>query len=504
MRRVPLLLTALALLAPALLLLDGAPAGAEAVASYRFLPAQVFGAVAVGMPDERTVQVQHLDPATQAWDAPSTVYRTRRHVTCGGIEGRASAGGVALVVECDAPYYEDEAPVHSVALLSRDGRRWSHETLPGEAYRAPAISPSGTYGAWLAGATGEYVEWSATGGFAAPAQTTYRYDQGNETVVADDTGTVTVVGPESGGPRGRGECVVGIHSRDLAGARTHTQVTGVDAGCTESDYENVDALTVLGGGDERATQFTLARGSVGAPWAVTRGAPADAPGLVPWGTNPQRIQTHYLYSTRPGSPIVAIGSEDRHHVMAQVFDQATWTWGPQTQLYTGSRRCDEGYLDLPTSALYLDVLKCGIGYIAMVSRDAATWTVRDIHRNPVATTDRGVALPGRSGTTVVRPDGVEEFPVTTAGPCDVLVAGRTGELVRLHGRRGGWPTKVQVSTGGRFTTVSRVRRVNDACRGALVYPSFVSLDGRHTARDGQFVLRGDTWRFVYLRGGTVD
>ncbi|MDX6372735.1 MAG: hypothetical protein QOD98_1723, partial [Nocardioidaceae bacterium] len=384
MRRVSVAVFVLALVAPVLLLLDGSPAQAQGLASYRFLTAEVFGSVAVGMPDERTVRVQHFDAATQSWDAPSTVYRSRGRVTCGAIEGRSSSPtgpGVALLVECDTPYAEDQAPAHSIALVSRDGRTWSHRRLPGEAYRAPAISPSATYAAWLAGANGEYVEWSAAGGFLAPAQTSYHYDQGMETPVVDDTGTVTVIGPEETG----GACVVGIHTRDLAGAGTHTTLPE-DPGCTEGDFENVDALTVLAGGSERATQFTLARNAVGAPWAVTRAAPADAPGLVRWGTNPKRIQTHFLYSARPGSAMVAIGSEDRHHVMAQVFDQATWTWGSQTQLYSGTRRCDEsydaGYVDLPTSVLYVDVLKCGIGHIALVSRDAATWTVRDVHRNP--------------------------------------------------------------------------------------------------------------------------
>ena len=316
--------------------------------------------------------------------------------------------------------------------------------------------------------------------------------------MVDDTGTVTVIGPEESGAA----CVVGVHTRDIAGALTHTTVP-VDPGCTEGEFENVDALTVLAGGSERATQFTLSRSPVGAPWAVTRPAPADAPGLVRWGTNPKRIQTHYLYSTLPGSTIVAVGSEERHHVMAQVFDQATWTWGPPAQLYTASRRCDEsynvGYMDLPESSLYVDVLKCGLGYVALVSRDAVSWTVRDIHRNPFAVTERGVALPGRHGTTVVRPDGVQEFPVTADGPCDVVVAGRPGELVRLHGKRGGWPTQVQVSWGGRFRTVSHAARVPDACRRATVYPDHIFLDGRHTGRDGQFVLRDGTWRFVYLR-----
>jgi hypothetical protein len=497
MKRPRVVAALIALLASPLVLIGGTPAQAVPVASYRFLPARVFGTVAVGMPDPRTVQVQHLDPATGSWDAPATIYHARGRVTCGAIDGRASSPtgpGVVLLLECDKPYYDDQAPAHSVAVVSRDGRSWSHRKLPGEAYRDPAISPSATYAAWLAGPSGGYVEWSAASGFGRPARTSYRYDQGMETPVVDDTGTVTVVGPEVS----PGGCVVGIHARTLSGVPSHTTLP-VDPGCTEGDFENVDALTVLGGGTERATQFTVARGAVGAAWGVTRVAPADAPGLERWGTNPKRIQTHYVYSTRPGSTIVAVGSEERHHVMAQVFDQDSWTWSPPTELYAATRRCDEGYFDQPASALYVDVLKCGIGYVALVSADGTSWTVRDIHRNPFAVTDRGVALPGRAATTVVRPDGVQEFPVAADGPCDVLVPGRAGELVRLHGRRGSWPTRVQVSTGGRFHTVSRARRVADVCRGALVHPGYVSLDGRHTARDGQFVLRGGTWRFVYLR-----
>ena len=272
------LVLVLTLLAPVLLLLGGSPATAQGLAPYAFLPAQVFGAVAVGMPDDRTVQVQHYDAATRTWDAPTTLYRTRGRVTCGAIDGRASSPtgpGVALLVECDAPYYEDQAPVHSVAFVSRDGFGWSHRRLGGEAYQAPAISPSATYAAWLVGGIGEYVEWSATTGFAKPARTSYRYDSGGETPVVDDTGTVTVIGPE---PNGR-QCVVGVHARDLAGGTSHA-VVPVDPGCTEGYLENVDALTVLGGGSERATQFTLGRTSVGAPWSLTRVPPADAPGRV--------------------------------------------------------------------------------------------------------------------------------------------------------------------------------------------------------------------------------
>jgi hypothetical protein len=57
---------------------------------------------------------------------------------------------------------------------------------------------------------------------------------------------------------------------------------------------------------------------------------------------------------------------------------------------------------------------------------------------------------------------------------------------------------VQVSTGGRARTVSRARKVHDVCRQVLVYDlGRISLDGRHLAKQGRLVLRGDTWRFVY-------
>jgi hypothetical protein len=504
MRRVSVLVSVLALLAP-VLLLDGSPATAAGLATYRFLPAQVFGPVAIGMSDPRTVRVQHLDPATGEWDAPSTLVHTRGRVTCGAIDGRASAGGVAVLVECDTPYYEDQAPVRSIALVSRDGRSWSRTTLPGEAYRAPAVSPSGTYAVWLVGGTGEYVEWSATTGFAKPVQTNYRFDSGGETPVVDDTGTVTVVGAETTGRHGGGDCVIGIHTRDLGGATTHSRVATTDPGCTEGAFDNVDALTVLGGGYERATQFTLARASVGAPWAVTKAAPVDAPGLVDHGYSRKRIATHFLYSAVPGSPIVATGSPDRHRVLHQVFDEATQTWRPPTLVHEDRRRCADSYVDLPDpQPLYLEDLRCGRAHVVLASADATGWTIRDVGRRPWTFADGRVALPGPGGTTVVGEDGVREFPVTTDGPCDVVRAGRPGELVRLHGGRDRWPSKVQVSTGGAFVTVSTAKRFDEPCRRVFVFPDVLDLNGPRHARDGEFLLRGGTWTFRYLKGEVYE
>ena len=151
MRRVSVALSALVLLAPVLLLLGGSPAAAVGIAQYRFLPAQVFGAVAIGMPDPRTVSIQHLDASTGQGDAPATLVHTRGRATCGAIDGRASAGGYAVLVECDAPYYEDQVPLHSLALASRDGRTWPR---PGSPERRTKNRPSRPRGRMLRG-------WSA-------------------------------------------------------------------------------------------------------------------------------------------------------------------------------------------------------------------------------------------------------------------------------------------------------------------------------------------------------
>ena len=105
MRRTPAILCLLTLLAVLTVLASAAGAartGARrrprAIAHYRHLDAQVFGAVAVGMPNPRTVQIQHYStpPPARGTRRP-VLYRTRGRVTCGEIEGRASPGGVALL-----------------------------------------------------------------------------------------------------------------------------------------------------------------------------------------------------------------------------------------------------------------------------------------------------------------------------------------------------------------------------------------------------------------------
>ena len=197
-------------------------------ASYAFLQAQVFtspglGQVAVGMPNERTVKVQHR-AAGGTWSRPTVLFR-KTNVTCGQIDGRASAGGVALMIECDKPYYDDQAPVHSQAFVTQDLVSWTRKELDGEAYQDPAISADGSHAAWLFGGHGEYELFSAGTGFTT-GRTSFDYDSGGETVVVDDAGTVTVMGPDGTGDA----CVLGVFDQPLVGPEDHYVVAGVEPG----------------------------------------------------------------------------------------------------------------------------------------------------------------------------------------------------------------------------------------------------------------------------------
>jgi len=476
--------TALTLSSPAV--------GSNAPAHYRYVEAEVFtapglGSVAVGMPDPHTMKIQHLDPATGTWDSPTMLYHKRR-VSCGQIEGRASTGGVALLLACTG---------HNVALVSRDLHGWSRTRLVG-VHAAPAISPSGSYAAWLAGGTGGYVEWSVRAGFAPAAATTYDAELNGETLVVDDAGTVSVLGSE---PRGA-DCVVGVHTRDLAGALTHSVVEGIDPGCIGSVLENVDALTVTGGTvlGSRADQFTLARSTPGAPWTLTRIRPSQAPGLVTYESANNLIRTVYLETVHADRPLVALGSPDRHRILTQVYDDDTQTWGPQTEVSTSGRRCSPG-TDSRYRELYVLDLQCGHKTTVLVSADGRTWTVGKVGRRPWTLVGDQVALPDATGTTVVADRGTTRFPATT-GRCGVTYPGRPGTLVRLVAAPGAaWPTKVQLSTGGPFRTVSKAPRLRDRCLGVTVVntenPPTVVIRGDRRDHDVRFRMRHGTWTLAY-------
>ena len=316
-------------------------------ATYDWVANQDFASgstlLSVGMPGPRKVMVQTWTIAGNhpvlLWDDPKPLYRPPAHVTCDAIEGRSGPydqkavdGGVALVVRCGRAAGDSS---RSVALVTRDTRNWAKTRV--DTAVPPAVSPSGEYAAWLTGRTGEYIEWSTTGGFSAPARTTYRFGSGGETLTVDDNGTVNVLGPERSGRK----CVVGVHSRTLAGTATHSVVTGTDPGCATGRLENVDALTVTGG-DTPETTFTISRATVSTPWRVSRIPAIDAPGLVKYrGSRERMIRNHYLVTGWDSRSVISAASPDRRHILVQRYDTTTQVWGPQAQVYDAGRKCQD-------------------------------------------------------------------------------------------------------------------------------------------------------------------
>ncbi|GEP38567.1 hypothetical protein NPS01_22300 [Nocardioides psychrotolerans] len=499
---------------------------ADAPASYRHLKARVYrspglGTIAVGAPDPKHVMVQNLDEATFTWSAPRLLFRGANRVTCGDISGRASAGGVALLLECDTPYYEDQAPASSVALVTQDLRTWSKRELPGEAYRPPAISPNGSYAAWLAGGSGDFVEWGASEGFLPLRRSSFNYDSGGETLVVTDDGTVTVLGPESPGEA----CVVGVHERTLSGEISSSQVEGVDPGCTEGSLENRGAFEVVGGGSERSARFVIRRADAGSPWLLSSRAPDTAPGLVAYEGSPHRA-IHTSFSDVAGQPLVAYGSPDRRRVFTQRYDEDAQEWAPRELRYEhrfpgctaestfGQQRLRVHAISLHCYLVeradgdyppYTDGYQAAPPRLArmLVSSDGTAWQVIDIAGRPLGTSaDRSLlAVPAAQSTKIVSPDGIVGLHVRAPAPCGFVFPIAPDAVVRLHGGPKGWPRVLQRYDGDTWRTIQRVRLPREGtCTRVRAFddfsPSTYLLTGGRRTIALKVVRKDGGWRVV--------
>ena len=447
--------------------------------------------VGVGMPGPRKVMVQSGSDAGGLtgffWGEPRVLYRAPAHVTCDAIEGREAGpydrqatvpGGVALLVECSRPHASGPASPRNVAMVEHEGFPWAGTRV--DRAGPPAISPSAQYAAWLTGRTGEYIEWSTTSGFSAPARTTYRFGSGGETITVDNTGTVTVLGPEKSGK----QCVIGAHSRDLAGNVGHSVVTGIDPGCTKGRLENVDALTVTGGASP-ASEYTISRASATSPWALTRIPAAATPGLVIYDGSPRRvIRNHYLANDFYRKLVLSVASPDRRRIFVQRYDKTTQTWTAQAQVYDAGRRCrDAGFQPTDSRDIFVLELVCGRDRRLLAATDyGATWAAAGIGERPWTIGGFDVAVPGKHSTVILGLAEPVRVPVTTGGRCDVVYPLGGQDLLRLHGRRA-WPNRLQSYAPGRgWATIAKVRMPRtDRCRSVTVdntlNPSVVHLVG---------------------------
>lgn len=502
----------------------------SAPARYDHLRARVYsapglGTIAVGAPTPRRVMVQRLDEASGTWSQPRVLFRSRDRTTCGDIAGRTSPGGIALLLECDTPYYEDQAPASSRALVTRDLESWRRSRLPGEAYGAPAISPDGSYAAWSAGGIGSFVEWSSGSGFSSRRATTYDSDSGGQTLVVTDDGTVSVLGPESS----EGACVVGVHDRTVDGRLSSAQVD-VDPGCTEGSLLSRNALEVEGGGYERAYRFVLRRADDTSAWEVAERVPATAPGLVPHEGSSRRV-IRTAFSDVVGQTLVAYGSPDRRHLVVQRYDDAAQEWGAERTVYDhGFAGCAADHalrqrrLRVHAISLHCYPVERADGdypphtngyqvaprhHVRMVvSSDGLAWRTVVAGARPVGTSADGalVAVPGPRTTTVVSPSGVRVLPARAAHRCGFVFPLGTGSLLRVHGyASAGWPRVLQRYDGRGWRTIQRLDLPRSgSCREVRSddyrLPSTYLLRG-----DGQQILlrvvrRDGAWRAVRTRG----
>lgn len=461
-----------------------APAAAGKPAKYKFLAAQVFtapglGEIAVGMPNPRVVKFQFRTEGG-GWSVPRTLFH-KKGITCGEIDGRASGGGVALLLECDSPYYEDTAPVNSRAMVTRDLVTWRAKELKGEAYQDPAISSDGSHAAWLYGEHGHYLLWSAATGFAE-GQTSFDYDSGGETVVVDDVGTVTVMGADGTGDG----CELGVWDKPLGGPEDHYVIEGVDPGCTEGGVDNVDDRTVVGGW-YRPERYVVSR-EPGQRWELTRIPPVDEPSLVRYEGSEKQVIGN-VYSDADGQALISLGSPDRQRIYAQTYDDVTGTWGPTSLAYIdASPRCrDRGYYAYdPLPRVHAVPIYCGHRRILLTSPDSATWTATQIDDRPYSLSRTGALLAAAGPRTinVVSPTGTRNINRNAPGRCDFVFPIAPDAVLRLHGGKGArWPTKLQKSVASMpWETIQTVRMPKTGtCRHVSfqndTYPAMFFLRG---------------------------
>ena len=505
-------------------------------AHYKVVRAQIYtvpgiGTVAVGMPTERKVMLQRRDPATGSWSAPALIFDSGRHRTCGDIEGATSPGGIALAIECDTSYFEEDPPTKTQALVSRDLKTWAGHKIPGESYRPPGISPSGTYAVWAANGGSDVFSWSAEDGFRLPLRPVgHDFDTGDLAFLVDDVGTSTVVGPDSAD----GRCVVGLYSRSLAGATTREQVDiapGAETGCTEMSPYAVSSTQVTSGPYVGTPgRWVIGRPDESSPWTLLSRAPNQAPGLVEYRGSLAKTM-YVLYSEVAGQPLVALGSPDRRRVLVQSYDDEAQSWGPTRMVYDhGFPGCTWDSTASVRYAVHNVLMHCypkrrasGVyppsdqdynsapvnATTALLSVDGKTWRSFRMGSHPVTSPpDRTLVAAGRATrTTIVSTAGFVTLAAGAPGRCEAVIPIGPRSLLRLSATPGshGFPRALQRLTASGWKTVHRIdRKYGGRCqriemsRYGLSGTFYFQSTGNN--RPLRIVRDSHGWRAVSVRG----
>ena len=477
-----------------------APAGPPGVAD---LPREVEGGVELLLADGdrlrvfvddgfRAVWSKRYDAATRTWGGREVVLR-EKGLACGDVDARTSNGAVAVMAMCnEGGYPEDSPPTDSRALWSADTVSWSSYALEGEAYDEPGISPDGSRAVWpeFRG----YVTWGPEGfvryRFEAPGE-----EYTTTATISDDAQVSYLYGASVS----RRRCALVVLTRTGEATPVRQEVPLEDA-CQDVDLANVDADTVLFGELQMPASVTdVSRAGAASPWAVTRVAPAAAPGLE---RQEGRLYTEFV--TAPGAPLVALGSRRGRQVRAQVYDPDTQTWGSPTVAYRSSARCrwsDAAPVDAP--AVLVAVVSCRDDNVVLTTRDGVTWQALWMGPRSLGQSRDGryVAVPGPAGTHVISPElGVVTLPFGVDGRCDVVVPDGPDAAVHLvaANRSRRWPVLLERVSADGTERLDRVRtptpgRCSDADQS---YDGPGRFDMISTRID-----RGQTVRIVRRGGG---
>lgn len=479
--------------------------------------------IAVGTPDQKRVMIQRYSPDTDTWSKPALLFR-KAGLECGDFEGKASAGGVALLLECDTYWAEDQAPARSRALASRDLVTWAKREIPGEAYTAPGISPDGRRAVWLGGASGRYLTWRLGHGFQT-GSVPFDSDEYGVTAVVDDRGEVTVAGAVSGEDD---SCMLGIVTRTPAGVREQLLelAPGSQIGCTELGVDNVNTNTLVAGFGTPSHAWRITRPDPDSPFAVTRTAPYVAPGLVEYSANRRRAIATEIFTAR-GLPLYAIGSPDRRRIRIQKYDVAgqrwlapvtvydhgfpgcTWggdpeargaeTWSVHAALITccPKRSADKKY---PPGSRFAPLPPGGHRVLLNAGKG---WQRLFLGTRPLGVARGGawVAVPTPGRVVVASKDGVVRLPVRATRRCDIVFPIGRRAVLRLTDPSGNrrWPTTLQRSTSSGWKTIQRLPVPKGGpCRRASLEgawsPPLYMIHGDNTEHTAKFVRVDGGWR----------
>lgn len=268
---------------------------------------------------------------------------------------------MAVIAECaEGGWSDDQAPVASHALYSADLVTWQTRKLQGEAMEAPGISPDGSRAVWPQ--DGGYLAYERPTGFTSHEVATPDQEYTRTAVVADSGRTSLVHGVSDGS-----DCALVSVNRNLDGTIDQQRFDAPNA-CADATLVNVDSHTLLlGDPQDPVRTSTISRPEALAPWAVSRIAPAWAPGLIE-----QRGRGSFdrLFLSATGRPHVAVSSRDGKRLVAQTYDAAAQRWRAGRRVLDLPRPCGVGFLGLnQPMAVAVQQLECADGTRILATTD---------------------------------------------------------------------------------------------------------------------------------------